>query len=470
MARERIVDTLTHIWLTSIYGQAQPDIVRPVMRTYVRVSVGRSVATRESTRAAASCTLISTRSTHRSSSATTRAARPARHRRRRSGARRQLRGQGLRRAHRDGRPPGAAAVPAGDRRAAADVGVLAGQPRGVRGLPRHHSPGRAAVGRRGLPRRGRAGPGVGHAGADRGAAAANGCAIEVGLPITVGIARTKFLAKVASQEAKPDGLLLVPPDRELAFLHPLPVRRLWGVGAKTAEKLHAHGIHTVADVAELSESTLGSMVGGAMGRQLFALSHNIDRRRVVTGVRRRSVGAQRALGRAGNTMSAQRDRRRRGQPRRPHHPSDAQAPDGPAGPWCCGCGSTTSAAPPGRTRMPRATASTDAILAAARALVAAAAPLIAERGLTLVGFAVSNIDRDGAQQLELPFAPGAAGRCRPDGPRLRGRPGATPLRQRCGDARRAARPRSRPRDADAAGLAITAGRQSTPAASRPARC
>ena len=74
---------------------------------------------------------------------------------------------------------------------------------------------------------------------------------RVGLPITVGIARTKFLAKVASQEAKPDGLLLVPPDRELAFLHPLPVRRLWGVGAKTAEKLHAHGIETVADVAEL---------------------------------------------------------------------------------------------------------------------------------------------------------------------------------------------------------------------------
>ena len=79
---------------------------------------------------------------------------------------------------------------------------------------------------------------------------------RVGLPITVGIARTKFLAKVASQEAKPDGLLLVPPDRELAFLHPLPVRRLWGVGAKTADKLHAHGIETVADVAELSESTL----------------------------------------------------------------------------------------------------------------------------------------------------------------------------------------------------------------------
>ncbi|BAX95021.1 DNA polymerase IV [Mycobacterium shigaense] len=89
---------------------------------------------------------------------------------------------------------------------------------------------------------------------------------RVGLPITVGIARTKFLAKVASQQAKPDGLLLVPPDAELAFLHPLPVRRLWGVGATTAERLTAQGIHTVADVAELSETALGSLVGAAMGR------------------------------------------------------------------------------------------------------------------------------------------------------------------------------------------------------------
>jgi DNA polymerase IV len=225
---------------------------------------------------------------------------------------------------------------------------------------------------------------------------------RVGLPITVGIARTKFLAKVASQEAKPDGLLLVPPDRELAFLHPLPVRRLWGVGAKTAEKLHTYGIETVSDVAELSETTLGSLVGGAMGRRLFALSRNIDRRRVVTGVRRRSVGAQRALGRAGNTMTAAEvdavvvnlivriTRRMRKAGR---------------------TGRTVvlrlrfddfSRATRSHT-MPRATAATDVILQVARDLVDVAAPLIAERGLTLVGFAVSNIDRDGAQQMELPF-------------------------------------------------------------------
>ncbi|GAA1678441.1 DNA polymerase IV [Mycolicibacterium murale] len=225
---------------------------------------------------------------------------------------------------------------------------------------------------------------------------------EVGLPITVGIARTKFLAKVASQEAKPDGLLLVPPSRELQFLHPLPVRRLWGVGAKTEEKLRAHGIHTVAQVAELGESTLAAMVGGGMGHQLFCLSHNIDRRRVVTGVRRRSVGAQRALGRRGNTMSDSEidavvvnlvdriTRRMRTADRTGRTVTLRLRFDD--------FGRATRS-----HTLPRATGSTEAILAAARELVAGAAPLIRQRGLTLVGFAVSNIDTEGAQQLELNF-------------------------------------------------------------------
>ena len=225
---------------------------------------------------------------------------------------------------------------------------------------------------------------------------------RVGLPITVGIARTKFLAKVASQEAKPDGLLLVPPGRELAFLHPLPVRRLWGVGAVTADKLRAHGIDTVADVAELSESMLASLVGGAMGGRLYALSHNVDARRVTTGVRRRSVGAQRALGRAGNTMSA------------------AEIDAVVIGLIDRIASRMRAAGRTGRTvtlrlrfndfgratrshTLPWATCSTHALLGAARRLVAAAAPLIAERGLTLVGFAVSEIDRDGAEQLTLPL-------------------------------------------------------------------
>ena len=225
---------------------------------------------------------------------------------------------------------------------------------------------------------------------------------RVGLPITVGVARTKFLAKVASQQAKPDGLLLVPPDQELAFLRPLPVRRLWGVGAVTSEKLSAHGIVTVADVAELSESTLASMLGAAMGRQVYALSRNIDRRRVTTGVRRRSVGAQRALGRAGNRMSAteidavvvnlidritarMRTAGRTGRTvvLRLRFDDFSRATRSHTLPW--------------------ATSSTQPILAAARQLVRSTAPVIAERGLTLVGFAVSGIDRSGAQQLMLPF-------------------------------------------------------------------
>jgi len=225
---------------------------------------------------------------------------------------------------------------------------------------------------------------------------------RVGLPITVGIARTKFLAKVASQEAKPDGLLRVPPDEELTFLHPLPVRRLWGVGGVTADKLRNYGITTVAEVAELSESTLASLLGVAMGRQLYALSRNLDRRRVTTGVHRRSVGAQRALGRAGSVMS----------------PAEIDAVvvnliDRITG-------RMRAADRTGRTvllrlrfedfsratrshTLPWATSSTQPILAVARELVASATPLIAQRGLTLVGFAVSGIDRTGTEQLMLPF-------------------------------------------------------------------
>jgi DNA polymerase-4 len=118
----------------------------------------------------------------------------------------------------------------------------------------------------------------------------------VGLPITVGIARTKFLAKVASGVAKPDGLLLVPPERELEFLHPLPVERLWGVGSVTAAKLRVHGIATVGQVAALPEGALVAMLGAASGRHLHALAHNRDPRRVRPRRRRRSIGAQRALG------------------------------------------------------------------------------------------------------------------------------------------------------------------------------
>ncbi|MBV8964990.1 MAG: DNA polymerase IV [Mycobacteriaceae bacterium] len=224
---------------------------------------------------------------------------------------------------------------------------------------------------------------------------------RVGLPITVGIARTKFLAKVASQVAKPDGLLLVPPDRELEFLQPLPVRKLWGVGAVTADKLHAHGIETVADVAELGQPMLASLVGCAMGYRLHALSHGVDARRVVTGVRRRSVGAQRALGH-GRHGSAEIDvtvvtlidriaRRMRAAGRTGRTVVLRMRFDD--------FGRATRS-----HTLAQATSSTELLLVAARRLVFAATPVIAERGLTMIGFSVANIDRGGGAQLELPFA------------------------------------------------------------------
>src|SRR6185437_7883684 len=120
---------------------------------------------------------------------------------------------------------------------------------------------------------------------------------QIGLAITVGVARTKFLAKVASGVAKPDGLLLVPVDGELAFLHPLPVRRLWGVGGVNADKLHSRGIRTVGEVAELDEREPVAMLGSAAGRHLHALAHSPEPRAVVVGRRRRSIGSQSALGR-----------------------------------------------------------------------------------------------------------------------------------------------------------------------------
>src|SRR3954468_1727869 len=125
---------------------------------------------------------------------------------------------------------------------------------------------------------------------------------RVGLPVTVGVARTKFLAKVASGVAKPDGLLVVPPDRELDFLHPLPVERLWGVGPVTSGKLHACGVATVGQVAALSEEALVLLLGAGSGRHLHALAHNRDFRRVETGRRRGSIGSQRGGGRGGHRL------------------------------------------------------------------------------------------------------------------------------------------------------------------------
>ena len=231
-------------------------------------------------------------------------------------------------------------------------------------------------------------------------------ALEVGLPISVGVARTKFLAKVASGVAKPDGLVLVPPDGELAFLHPLAVERLWGVGPVTSAKLHDRGIHTVGDVAALDESTLVALLGPGAGRHLHALAHNRDPRRVETGRRRGSVGSQRALG------------------SRPRPPEEVVA-------ILLGIVDRVTrrlrrAGRIGRTvvlrlrfadftratrshTMARPTADTAAVADAAQALLDGARPLIDERGITLVGLAVANLADDRPVQLSLPWRGRRAG-------------------------------------------------------------
>ena len=223
---------------------------------------------------------------------------------------------------------------------------------------------------------------------------------QVGLRITVGVARTKFLAKVASGVAKPDGLLVVPPERELEFLHPLPVERLWGVGPVTAEKLRARGISVVGQVAELPRTTLVSILGKASGRQLHALAHNYDPRAVRVARRRGSIGSQRALGRKPKSADevdavlvglVDRITRRMRAANRVGRTVVLRLRFDDFG------RATRSES------MWRATAHTATVLATARRLMASARPLIEERGLTLVGVAISNLDDDGVVQLTLPF-------------------------------------------------------------------
>ncbi len=222
----------------------------------------------------------------------------------------------------------------------------------------------------------------------------------VGLPITVGVARTKFLAKVASGVAKPDGLLVVPPDNELGFLHPLPVERLWGVGRVTAKKLRDRGLSTVGEVAALTETTLVSMLGRVSGRHLHALAHNRDPRPVQRRRRRRSIGAQRALG---------------SRPR-----SQAELATALIGLVDRVARRLRAAARMCRTvvlrlrftdysratrsyTMAEPTAQTHTILQTASGLLTMSTALIERRGLTLIGIALANLVDRGAVQLSLPF-------------------------------------------------------------------
>ena len=223
---------------------------------------------------------------------------------------------------------------------------------------------------------------------------------QVGLAITVGVARTPFLAKVASRVAKPDGLLLVPPDGEDAFLHPLPLEQLWGVGEVTARRLHSYGLVTAGDVAALPRTVLVGVLGPAAGGHLYAVVHGLTPERVVTGRSRWSIGAQRALGRG------------------PHAPPFVQA--ALLGLVDRVCRRMRAAHRSARTvvlrlrfedytratrsrSFPHATTSGDDLVAAALALLRAAGPLVRERGLTLVGVALTNLESDAVLQPQLPL-------------------------------------------------------------------
>ncbi|WP_088979142.1 DNA polymerase IV [Micromonospora coxensis] len=224
---------------------------------------------------------------------------------------------------------------------------------------------------------------------------------QVGLPITVGVARTKFLAKVASGVAKPDGLLLVPPDGERDFLHPLPVERLWGVGPVTAAKLRERGIRTVGQVARLGEATLVSLVGGGAGRHLHALAHNRDPRAVQVGRRRSSMGAQHALG-GGPRTPADLDAILSGLVDRVARRMRAAGRSGRTVVLRLRFADYTRATRSHTVR--RATAQTAVLLDTARTLLRAALPEIDRRGVTLIGVSVGNLD-DAPVQPELPFVP-----------------------------------------------------------------
>jgi DNA polymerase-4 len=226
--------------------------------------------------------------------------------------------------------------------------------------------------------------------------------VRVGLPVTVGIARTKFLAKVASAVAKPDGLLLVPPDGEREFLHPLPVEAIWGVGAKTSVKLRSRGIATVGALARVPVGALEAMLGGHTGRHLHALANLRDPRPVQLRARRRSIGSQHAFGRrprsaeeldadlvglCDRVMRRVRAADRVGRTvvlRLRFHD------------WTRATRSTTLEHPTARTAV---------VLETARGLLADAQPLVRDRGLTLIGVALTNLADDLPIQLRLPFEP-----------------------------------------------------------------
>jgi len=245
---------------------------------------------------------------------------------------------------------------------------------------------------------------------------------EAGLAISVGVARTKFLAKVASAVSKPDGLLVVEPEREEEFLLPLPVERLWGVGAVTAEKLHRYGIRTVGQLAELETATAERMLGKATGAHVHALARLRDPRPVDTTRRRGSIGSQRALGTRPRsaeeldlilTQIIDRLGRRLRDGERVCRTVVLRLRFGD---YAKATRSRSLRAPTDRTAV---------LLTLARALLVAAQPEITTRGITLIGISLSQLDHADRVPPELPIDWGEEARLDTVLDTLRDRYGAT---------------------------------------------
>lgn len=229
---------------------------------------------------------------------------------------------------------------------------------------------------------------------------------EVGLAITVGVARTPFLAKVASRVAKPDGLLRVDPAGEDDFLHPLAVELLWGVGPRTCERLHGYGIRTAGDVAELDRSILCGILGPAAGSHLYAVVHGLTPTALVTHRRRSSIGAQRALGPG------------------PHRWQDLETTALGLVDRVCQrmrAGGRIAATVQLRLRfgdyqratrsrsLRHPTGSTATVAEAILTLLRADRDLVQRRGITLVGVALTNLASAQSHQPMLPLDPDTAG-------------------------------------------------------------
>lgn len=223
---------------------------------------------------------------------------------------------------------------------------------------------------------------------------------DVGLVISVGVATTKFLAKVASAQSKPDGLLAVEPGSEASFLHPLPVRAMWGVGPTTERRLEDRGIRTIGDLAAIDEDRLTALLGAGNGHHLHALANNRDPRRVDPGRRRRSIGSQRSFP-SGGLMRSDAEAvllevtdRVTGRMRASGRVGRTIVLRLRYGDFAAGTRSHTIAA---------ATADTSVVLEVAGQLLDGVWAEVRTRGLTKVGLSVTNLSDAAAVQLALPF-------------------------------------------------------------------